>query len=146
MYRIRKQFKVEYAHQLVHAFSRVCSDTIHGHSGIIEIFLKSEELNQDGMVIDFGEVKQLIKEYIDSWDHALVISQDMSEEYIEALQFNKKLKIVNYNPTAENMAKDIFDNVRRLLEPISIRNDHWFKLEKVRIHETDTGYAEYELV
>ena len=134
MYTIRKQFKMELAHQLTHAFSKCCSSQVHGHSYICELFFTSEELNKDGMVIDFGEVKQRIGKYIESWDHCLVMSSNMSQEYLKTLKkYNKNFKIVNYNPTAENMAKDMFDYVKKYIP----------ELEMVRLYETATGWAEY---
>ncbi len=134
-YEIRKLFKVEYSHQLSSCFSTACSDSIHGHSGKIEVIFRSEELNKDRMVIDFGEVKSLIGEYIDSFDHALIMPNTMDEKYLSVLSaFNKKMKIVDYNPTAEAMAKDIYDTIK---EKISC-------VHKVIFHETDTGWASYE--
>jgi 6-pyruvoyltetrahydropterin/6-carboxytetrahydropterin synthase len=134
MYIIRKKFKFEMAHQLVDAYSKACSDQIHGHSYICEVFFSSQKLDNTGMVVDFTQIKDKIKPYIDSWDHALVMSADMPIEYLDCLiKYNKNLKIVKYNPTAENMAKDIFEYIEQQMP----------NCLKVRLHETDTGYAEY---
>ena len=135
MYIIRKKFKFEMAHQLFDAYSKACSEQIHGHSYICEVYFKSEELDGTGMVIDFTKVKDKIKEYIDSWDHCLVMPRGMSPEYLNCLlKFNKRIKITDDNPTAENMARDMFNHIRGLIP----------QCFKVRLHETDTGYAEYE--
>jgi 6-pyruvoyl-tetrahydropterin synthase len=92
------------------------------------------------MVIDFTKIKDKIKSYIDSWDHALVMSSEMPSEYLECLKkYNKNLKIVSYNPTAENMAKDIYHVVNHLLQ----YDLNGGECSKVRLHETDTGYADY---
>lgn len=141
MFRIRKQFKFEMAHQLSHAYSACCSDTIHGHSYLLEVFFKGP-LDDTGMVIDFGEVSKEFKRYIDDeWDHALVMPADMDQEYIDVLnKYNKKLRLVSYNPTAERMAEDIYKVFECILE--GINKDHL--LERVRIHETATGWAEYK--
>jgi len=145
MFTIRKKFAIEYAHILDSAFSSCCSDTIHGHSGIIEVFFGSGFLNDDGMVIDFGLIKEKIKPYIMSFDHALIISNKKNQELLKKRQadlhyFNKNLKIVQYNPTAENMAKDIYDNIKELMS--DILNSHLW-LIKVRFHETSSGWAEW---
>ena len=138
MYEIRKKFKVEYAHQLSTAFSKACSDSIHGHSAEIEVFVKVRNLNCDGMCIDFGEINAIIGEYIKSWDHSLVMPDSFPEDYLAMLQaHNKNLKIVNYNPTAENIAKDIFYTITPLL------SGKRGKVSKVIFHETDSGYASY---
>lgn len=134
MYTIRKKFKFEMAHQLDKAYSTACSEQIHGHSYICEVFFQSDTLDSTGMVIDFGEVKTIVKNHIQEWDHCLVMPNTMPAEYIACLKkYNKNILIVNYNPTAENMAKDMFEYI------------HW-KIPsciKVRLHETDTGWAEY---
>jgi 6-pyruvoyltetrahydropterin/6-carboxytetrahydropterin synthase len=135
MYTIRKLFRFEMAHQLSKAFSTACSEQIHGHSYVCEVFFRSDTLDDTGMIIDFGEVKAKIKDYIDSWDHSLVMPSDMPEEYLNCLKkFNKNLRIVNYNPTAEAMAKDMYLTIKKEIPQIS----------KVRLHETVTGWAEYE--
>lgn len=134
MYTIRKKFKFEMAHQLFDAYSDCCKDTIHGHSYILEVFIENDQLDQTGMLIDFTKVKDQIKEYINKWDHALVMPNTFSQEYIDMLyKYNMKLIIVKYNPTAENMAKDIYEYIASKIWNVS----------KVRLHETDTGYAEY---
>ena len=134
MYTIRKLFRFEMAHQLSEAYSTACSEQIHGHSYVCEVFFKGE-LDHTGMIIDFGEVKAKIKDYIDSWDHSLVMPKDMPKEYLECLaRFNKNLRIVDYNPTAEAMAKDMYETIKKDIPQVS----------KVRLHETATGWAEYE--
>ena len=134
-YTIRKKFKFEMAHQLFDAYSKACSDQIHGHSYILELFFESQDLDNTGMIIDFTKIKDKIKDYVDSWDHCLVMPDMMATEYLQVLKlFNKNLKIVSYNPTAELMSHDIFNHIKIIIP----------QLCKVRLHETDTGYAEYE--
>lgn len=134
MYTIRKKFKFEMAHQLSDAYSKCCSEQIHGHSYICELFFTARVLDKSGMVVDFGEVKAKIKDYIDSWDHCLVMPGTMPEDYIKTLiKYNKNIKVVEYNPTAENMAKDMYIQIKFIIPQLS----------KVRLHETDTGWAEY---
>lgn len=141
MFRIRKKFKFEYAHQLNDAFSSCCSETIHGHSAILELFFISETLDGTGMIVDFGRIKELFKDYINEWDHSLIMPSDMDEKYIKCLsEHNQKLMIVPYNPTAENLARNMFIYLSNVLKNIEVKS---YKLEKVRFHETDTGWAEY---
>lgn len=145
MYTIRKIYKVEYAHQLKSAYSACCHETIHGHSGIIEVFLSSEHLDKNEMVIDFGEVSVLIKKYLmDTFDHALIIPDLFDKEYIECLKkYNKKLLIVTNNPTAESFCENIYYQLKIILQPIIDKYSD-FKIQKIRFHETETGYAEYD--
>ena len=134
MFVIRKKFKFEMAHQLDEAYSTACSEQIHGHSYICEVFFASHKLDGTGMVIDFTMIKDKIKAYIDSWDHCIVMPASMPKEYLDCMQkYNRNFKRVPYNPTAENMAKDMFEYINKLIPSCF----------KVRLHETDTGYAEY---
>jgi 6-pyruvoyltetrahydropterin/6-carboxytetrahydropterin synthase len=143
---IRKLYKVEYAHQLKNAFTSCCYETIHGHSGIIEIFLSSVELDKNDMVVDFGEVSSLIKNYLMDWfDHAIIIPSSFDREYIDCLKkYNKKVRVTDFNPTAESFAAQIFWNICRVVQPIIDIDKRVFRVLKVRFHETDTGYAEYQ--
>ena len=128
MFLIRKKFKFEAAHILDSSFSKCCQ-RIHGHSYIVEIFVQSDTLNEDGMVIDFGELKKHVQPLIDSWDHSLILSRNSKNKFTDC-----DVRIMDVNPTAENMAKFLFDNIADKIGG---------RLSKVRVHETDTGYAEY---
>lgn len=138
---IRKLINVEYAHQLFTSYTNLCHETIHGHSGVVELFMSSEELNEDQMVMDFGKLKDTVKKHImEKYDHALFIPDSFPAEYIDCLKkFNKRLTITKDNPTCEVFARMIYEEVSDLLK--NIQSD--VKLESVRFHETTTGYAEY---
>ena len=148
MFKCQKIFKVEYAHQLYSSYTNLCHETIHGHSGKIEIEFISdsidhyEKLNKDGMVIDFGLISDTVKQHImDKYDHALFIPKMFPEGYINGLKlFNKRLTVTNENPTAENFAKMIFFEVDEILQ----KNDLPVTVNKVVFWETDTGCATYE--
>jgi 6-pyruvoyl-tetrahydropterin synthase len=145
MYQIRKKYLVEYAHQLHDAYTKCCYETIHGHTGTIELFFCSEALDHNDMVIDFGEISSIVKAYIEkSLDHALIVPKTFEPAYVECLkQFNKKLIVVDNNPTAEYFAESIYWDIKELLEPILKKHNRVFWLQKVRFHETQTGYAEF---
>ena len=136
MYVVRKKFKFEMAHRLISSLSKSCQN-YHGHSYILEVFFKSDTLNKDGMVIDFGEIKERLKQLVDDFDHALVLNE--KDPVLKLFdQCLTKIVKVNYNPTAECMTKDFYDRIKYL-----IMNFGNVQLVKVRLHETDTGFAEY---
>ena len=141
MYTVRKKIRVEYAHQLFTSYTNLCHETIHGHSGIIELFLSCEGLDNDQMVIDFGKISNTIKNKImEKYDHALFMPKSFPAEYLDTLKkYNKRLTITDVNPTCEVFAKMIYDFVTNEL----IKIDQSVMLMKVRFHETETGYAEY---
>ena len=135
MYTIRKTFKFEASHRLMSSFSKCCQ-TIHGHSYKVELFISTDEFNADGMVIDFGEVKDWVMPLINSWDHSLILHE--KDPIIKKKMLGRQYKIakVKFNPTAEHMAEYIYGYVFNIM-PSRIDNI------KVRVHETDTGWAEY---
>ena len=128
-----KKFKFELAHRLVSSYSKKCQ-SIHGHSYIAEVTLESEHLNADGMVMDFGELKDRFSHLIDAWDHSYMFFKDdiLADHYKSMLRVVPMRMIeVDYNPTAENMAYHIFR--------AAVEND--LPVKEVRVQETLTGWA-----
>ena len=138
MYRIRKLFTVAAAHKLTSAYSKCCTEQIHGHTYLIEVFLKSQTLDKTGMILDFGQLKDILGDEIEKFDHALLLDEQDLVITEELKKSNKNLILLPYNPTAENMAADLFHRIRHKLG-----NDLHHLLEKVRVHESPTGWAEY---
>lgn len=89
MYYIKKTFEISASHQLKLSYDSKCTQ-LHGHNWIVTIYCKARELNADGMVVDFTHLKQLIR---DRLDHA---------------NLNQ---ILPFNPTAENIARWICDQI-----------------------------------
>jgi len=142
MYRIRKKFQFEAAHVLPSAYSEDCHKNIHGHSYTVEVFLKSTGLNQDGMVLDFGFLKQWINEVKDQWNHALFLPSGrmkLGEGIRNQLPDQKILYM--HQPTAEYMASALFCSLNVWLDRQTIITP--CLVDRVRVHETATGWAEY---
>ena len=89
MYFIKKTFEISASHQLKLSYDSKCTQ-LHGHNWIVTIYCKARELHADGMVVDFTHLKQLIR---DRLDHA-----NLNE-------------ILPFNPTAENIARWICDQI-----------------------------------
>jgi len=141
---IRKLWKFEAAHQLSDAYTKECYETIHGHSYKVEVFLQSARLNGAGMVMDFGQLNEAKEMIIGEMDHALFIPDGFDRLYVSALmKWNKKVILTPENPTAEYFARYIYDSLLafRLDGPVFVQISQ--VLSRVRVHETDTGYAEY---
>lgn len=83
MYYIQKTIEVSAAHRLQLDYESKCTK-LHGHNWIITVFCKARELNANGMVTDFAEIKERIHARL---DHG----------YLNEL--------LPFNPTAENIAR-----------------------------------------
>jgi 6-pyruvoyltetrahydropterin/6-carboxytetrahydropterin synthase len=132
MYKIRKMFKFEAAHALNRAYSKECC-SIHGHSYKVEVIIFSNALNDDGMVIDFKLLKEIVGPLIEAFDHKLIVTDRTLCKHV------KGQLVVPFNPTAENMAKNMWEQMSPILEHLIPGMIRFF----IRVHETDSGYAEY---
>lgn len=99
MYYVKKRIEVSASHQLKLSYESKC-ENLHGHNWIIEIYLKSENLNQDGMVMDFTHIKKAIHEKLDH--------QNLNE-------------VLSFNTTAENIAKWICDELGEKCYKVSVQ-------------------------
>lgn len=106
---------------------------LHGHNGRVEIELSQETLDQRGMVVDFDEIKRSIQSWIDDeLDHKMLLKQ--GDPALPALQqLGEPLYVMEENPTAEAIAKLIFEYARSQRFPVTA----------VRLWETERSYATY---
>jgi 6-pyruvoyltetrahydropterin/6-carboxytetrahydropterin synthase len=149
---IRKIFKFEAAHVVRKAWSQRCSKNIHGHSYIVEVFFGSDEdvpLGNGGMIVDFGIMKQYGNDFIDSFDHSLML-WDLPEErdIIKFAKANFERVVITAFPTsAEYQAAMFYTYFAELLQelqktlPKDVPEDVY--VSRVIVHETATGKAEY---
>lgn len=89
MFYVTKRMEIAACHKLNLSYESKCQN-LHGHNWIIKVHCKAKELNKDGMVCDFKHIKEKIHGYL---DHG-----NLNE-------------ILNFNPTAENMAKWITEQI-----------------------------------
>lgn len=89
MYYVSKRLEIAFAHRLSLDYESKCRN-IHGHNAIIEVCCRSRELDANGMVVDFTHIKRDITERL---DHSFVN------------------ELFDFNPTAENLAKWICDQI-----------------------------------
>lgn len=97
---------------------------IHGHNYNIFIEVSADELDCNGMIIDFKEYKKIINTYFDQYDHSLILTPDnpLCQAYIQNFKENNidlersRLFIWDTNPTAEYMCKYWYDILLEILK------------------------------
>lgn len=142
-YSIESKFTFEYGHILKNAYTTACSENLHGHSGKLFIKITTEKIGQNGMVVDFKELKDKLKKYMDGIDHTFFVAHDDKRlNHIQAASKSifiiKDLDEFDNNPTAECIAAGIYKSIKSWL-PLSlglINKD--FKLE-IRLYETENN-------
>ncbi len=107
MYTITREIDFCYGHRLVNHPGK-CRH-LHGHNGKVEIVLFAEQLNTQGMVRDFEEIKTVVASWIeDHLDHKMILCK--SDPIIPALQsLGESYLAIDEAPTAEVLAKMIYD-------------------------------------
>lgn len=111
-YLIEVKIQFRAGHRLLPPYIGKCNN-IHGEGYTAIIFFKSNELDENGMVFDFGDTKRKIKEWVNNyWDHSYIFNRNDKMGLILKENGMKVFNIGNQNPTAENMAKYLFDEIK----------------------------------
>jgi 6-pyruvoyltetrahydropterin/6-carboxytetrahydropterin synthase len=139
---ITKEIEIDMGHRIPNHKSK-CS-SCHGHRYKIEVgvdgnLITTEGSSDEGMVIDFGDLKQVMIDVLDKqFDHGFIIYE--KDSLVSALRNDKstKLTVVEFIPTAENLAIFWFNLLRSRLQ------DRGIKLSYVKVFETPTSTAYYE--
>lgn len=141
---IRKLFKFENAHIVRNCSSDRCKRSIHGHSYKVELFLQADRLDNGQMVYDFGLLKGTIKEFIDSFDHAICFWSKDDADYIQACKnFSARWVALPVSPSAEQFSRVFFFLAQQVLNNTLMQNNEQdIRVYSVIVHETDTGYAQ----
>ena len=140
--RITKQFNFETGHAL-YGYDGKCKSA-HGHSYKLSVTAIGRPITDTnnvkyGMVIDFGDLKKIVKEQIvDVFDHATVFNKNTPHiELANELQSRgHDVILVDYQPTSENMVIDFSNKIKNLL-PENI------ELHSLKLQETETSFAEW---
>ncbi|MDO5608621.1 MAG: 6-carboxytetrahydropterin synthase QueD [Capnocytophaga sp.] len=140
--RITKKFDFEAGHAL-YGYDGKCKN-LHGHSYKLQVTVIGEPISNSentkyGMVIDFGDLKKIVKEQIiDYFDHAMVFNKNTPHAQL-ALELEAKghhVILVDYQPTSENMVVDFAQRIKSQL-PDNVL------LHSLRLQETQSSYAEW---
>lgn len=131
MFRVSKSIDFCYGHRLLN-YEGKCK-YLHGHNGRVEIELEGEKLDDRGMVTDFGDIKRVMKKWIDdNLDHRMILCErDPAIGFLK--NSGEPFYTIAENPTAENIAKLIFEQTRK----------QGFPVVRVVIWETPDSFAVY---
>ncbi|MBP6557998.1 MAG: 6-carboxytetrahydropterin synthase [Flavobacterium sp.] len=140
--RITKQFSFETGHAL-YGYDGKCKN-VHGHSYKLSVTVIGQPITDTsnvkyGMVIDFSDLKKIVKEEIvDIFDHATVFNQNTPHIELAAELKNRghHVILVDYQPTSENMVTDFAKKIKSRL-PAAIL------LHSLKLQETETSFAEW---
>lgn len=116
MFRVTREIDFCYGHRLLNYVGK-CQH-LHGHNGKAVITIESPTLDERGMVFDFTDIKRVVSNWIDTHlDHRMILHKhDPVREVLENL--GEPLYVIDANPTAENIAKLIFDFARSQNFPV----------------------------
>jgi 6-pyruvoyltetrahydropterin/6-carboxytetrahydropterin synthase len=139
--RVTKEFGFEMAHALW-KYDGPCRN-VHGHSYKLFVTLigepeKIEGDPKNGMVIDFGDLKKIVKKrVVEVFDHTVLVSSNEAGDRLKSMEkMFGNVVVVDYQPTCENLVADIATRVIPYL-PEGAR------LHNLKLYETATSYAEW---
>jgi 6-pyruvoyltetrahydropterin/6-carboxytetrahydropterin synthase len=131
MYRVTREIQFCYGHRLLN-YAGKCRH-LHGHNGRAVITLEAEQVDAIGMVMDFSRIKQVVNTWIDeTLDHRMLLHRD--DPVLDFLRRQgEPVFVMDVNPTAENIARLIFDFTAA----------QGFPVIEVRLWETAHCFATY---
>ena len=131
MFRVTREIKFCYGHRLLN-YDGKCRH-LHGHNGRAVVTLEAEQLDGLGMVVDFSRLKRVVGGWInDTLDHKMILHKD--DPVLAYLrQQGEPVHVLDVNPTAENIARVIYDYA-------AVQG---FPVVEVRLWETEDSFATY---
>ena len=131
MYSVTKRIDFCYGHRLLD-YDGICKHP-HGHNAVAEIEVRTDVLDTRNMVVDFSDIKRVVKGWIDrELDHKMILRHD--DPLVKPLQsLGEPIFIVDSNPTVERIARLIYD----------VSRERGLPVVRVTVWETPTSWATY---
>lgn len=131
MYQVTREIRFCYGHRLLN-YAGKCRH-LHGHNGRAVITLAADQLDALGMVMDFSTIKKIVSGWIDDQlDHKMLLHKD-DPALAWLRQQGEPIFVMDVNPTAENIARLIYDFTK----------SQGFPVVQVQLWETDDSHATY---
>jgi 6-pyruvoyltetrahydropterin/6-carboxytetrahydropterin synthase len=131
MYSVTKRIDFCYGHRLLD-YDGICKHP-HGHNAVAEIEVRTDALDMRNMVVDFSDIKRVVKGWIDrELDHKMILRHD--DPLVKPLQsLGEPIFIVDSNPTVERIARLIYE----------VSHEEGLPVVRVTVWETPTSWATY---
>jgi 6-pyruvoyltetrahydropterin/6-carboxytetrahydropterin synthase len=131
MYRVTREIEFCYGHRLLN-YDGKCRH-LHGHNGKAVIVLEAQALDPRGMLVDFADIKRQVQRWIDdNLDHNMILCRD-DPLLPTLLERGERVFVIDSNPTAENIARLIYDKA----------SDAGLPVVEVTLWETAHCHASY---
>jgi len=131
MYRVTREIDFCYGHRLLN-YEGKCR-YLHGHNGRAVIVIEAPSLDDRGMVLDFSDIKRVVSTWIDdNLDHRMILCHE-DPAVLMLRELGEPMYLIEHNPTAENIARLIFDYTR----------EQGFPVVETRLWETPRCFATY---
>lgn len=134
-----KHFRWESAHRL--PWHQGLCRNLHGHSYRMCVELEGDPGSR-GMLIDFQELKRALAPLVDAWDHATLVARDDADLLAAVQSLGSKHFVLPFDTTSENLCRYVADYLGT--EALDVLVLHGIDTVRVRLHETETCYAEIE--
>ena len=131
LHKVTKTIEFCYGHRLLN-YNGKCRH-LHGHNGLIEVDVEAESLDELNMVLDFGDVRDVVKGWVDAnLDHRMLLCRD--DPVVPMLEeLGEPIYLMDENPTAEAISKHIYEQAHK----------QGLNVTEVRLWETSSSYATY---
>lgn len=108
---------------------------IHGHRWRVIIMVNKEDLEKDGMVVDFSKLKEDLKREVDYFDHTLIIEKDSLKPATYQALVEEGFRIIqtDFRPTAENFSRFFYKQFKEM----------GYQVKSSVVYETPNNCAEY---
>ena len=147
-FRVCKSFEIENGHMLSKHPDK-CRFP-HGHTRKVECVLVADTLDDNEMVCDFKVVKGLLSAFLEQYDHALCMNTaDPQYAHFKAVYGERVIGFEQLDPTTEVLAQAVYEHLRSELAAYvsgpqsSYPVRECVRLERVRVWETTSSWAEY---
>ncbi len=140
---ITQRIEWDMGHRLGDGYPSKCKHA-HGHRYVAEVSFGAPELNQYGMVLDFGDIKRTCKGWIDDHiDHAFLV-YDRDTALLEFLRSEgNRHHVVDFNPTVENIVVWLGHQLQSIIDAVPSLHERGVRIVSLRVFETPNAWADW---